>query len=90
MIVESLLTIVKNILVSVFSMFHMPEVNENFYSAFNLVDTWLTQAQSLIDLFLPWDIVKYGIPIIIVILNIDHIYNFILWLLRKIPVLNIK
>lgn len=97
MIVESVLTVFKKIIFALFSWLDIPsliEINEdaavNIGNAFSFIDNMLENARALINLFLPWDIVRFGLPIVIIVMNAEHIYHFIMWIARKIPMLNIK
>ncbi len=93
MIIESILNALKSVIFAVFSWLDLPNMadyGDGFENGIAFIDTMFESAQSLINLFLPWDIVRFGFPIIIVVLNFDHIYDFIMWILKKIPMLNIK
>jgi len=39
----------------------------------------------LVCLFLPIDYIKAMIPILIAVINFEHIYHAIMWVVRKIP-----
>lgn len=44
----------------------------------------------LVCLFLPIDYIKAMIPILIAVINFEHIYHAIMWVLRKIPMAGIE
>lgn len=44
----------------------------------------------LVGFFLPLNVVKIALPIAIVIINFEHIYSLIMWVIKKIPMLNLK
>lgn len=97
MIIESILTLLKKVIFTLFSWLDFPNLAEinteaatNIDNAFSFINEMLFNARSLINLFLPWDIVRFGLPIIIVIMNMEHIYHFVMWVVRKIPMLNVK
>ena len=93
MIVESILNMLKKVVFALFSWLDLPNMSDygdGFDNALSLIFQILESTQSVIDLLLPWEIVVFSLPIVIVIDNFEHIYNFIMWVVRKIPMLNIK
>lgn len=97
MVIESIINLLKKVIFTLFSWLNIPSLNEinsdaaaNVDSAFAFIDSMLENARALINLFLPWDIVRFGLPIVIIVMNAEHIYHFIMWIARKIPMLNIK
>ena len=97
MVIESIINLLKKVIFALFSWLNIPSLSEinpeaatNVESAFAFIDSMLENARALINLFLPWDIVRFGLPIVIIVMNAEHIYHFIMWIARKIPMLNIK
>lgn len=39
----------------------------------------------LLNIFIPINLIKVVIPLVLVIVNFDHIYKFLMWCVRKIP-----
>lgn len=90
MIIESILNALKTVITTLFSWINIPGIGEDFETAIEFVDVLFQNAKSMINLFLPWQIVTFGIPLIIIIVNFERIYNFIMWILKKIPMLGIE
>ncbi|MBQ8029554.1 MAG: hypothetical protein IJ262_09165 [Clostridia bacterium] len=90
MILEAILNSLKTVLKGVLGWINIPALGEEFEEAVGFFDTLLDSAQDLINLFLPWDIVRFGMPLIIIVTNFEHLYDFVMWILKKIPVINIK
>lgn len=93
MILESILNALKKVIFAIFSWLDLPNMSDygdGFDNALGLISQILESTQSVIDLLLPWEIVVFCLPIVIVIDNFEHIYNFIMWVVRKIPMLGIK
>ena len=93
MILESILTAFKKLIFSLLSFIDLPNASDygnGFSKAFELIPEILDSCKSIIDLVFPWEIVVFAIPIVIVISNFDKLYHFIMWIARKIPMLNIK
>lgn len=93
MIIEGILNALKSVIFALFSWLDLPNMSDygsGFDDAIDLLAQMIESSQSLINLFLPWDIVKFGLPIVIVVMNFEHIYHFIMWVVRKIPMLGIE
>lgn len=93
MIIEIILNMLKKVVFALFSWLDLPNMSDygtGFDDALALISQILESSQSLIDLLLPWEIVTFVLPIVIIIENFEHIYNFIMWVIRKIPMLGIK
>ena len=41
-------------------------------------------------LFVPLPLVKILLPLVVLVVNFEHIYAGVMWILRKIPVLGIE
>ncbi len=93
MILEGILNALKKVIFTLFSWIDLPNMADygtGFEDAFALIGDMLESSQGIINLFLPWSIVKFGLPIVIVVMNFEHIYNFVMWIVKKIPMLGIK
>ncbi len=93
MIIESILTLLQNVIFALFSWIDLPNLGDyldGFNEAFLFIQEMMSSCKSLINLFFPWDIVRFGFPIILIVMNFEHIYYFLMWILKKIPMLNIK
>lgn len=91
MVVMGFLKAVLGALKALFSWINLPAFDdETFNNVLMFLDTLFTNAQELINLFLPWDIVRFGIPVVIIVVNFEHIYDLVMWVLRKIPMLGIE
>lgn len=89
MIIEKILDLIYN-LINVLMVFQVPSLGETSSNITDLLSTASSSCIGFIDLFIPWNVVKVLIPIAIVIINAEHIYNFIMWVLRKIPFLGMS
>ena len=90
MIVKALITFVLNVLSALISTMNLPSAGEQFNKITDFVTDMFTNAENLIGFFIPWEIVKFGLPIVVLLLSAEHIYHFIMWVLRKIPMLGIE
>lgn len=57
-------------------------VGSSIYGLFDLIFDNL----QLLGFFISIDMIKVLVPLIILIENFDHIYHFIIWLIKKIPI----
>lgn len=93
MIVEGILNALKTVIFAIFSWIDLPNMSDygtGFTDIFELIADMLYSSRGIINLFLPWDIVRFGFPIIIVVINFEHIYHFVMWVIKKIPMLGVK
>lgn len=56
---------------------------------FDFIDMIFTNGTNILSLFVRINTIKLAIPIIILIINLDKIYNLLMWILRKIPMLGL-
>lgn len=90
MILEAILNLFKTLLYTCFSWINIPafpsELSANINTFLDLIFNNLT----LLGFFIRPVTLQISIPILIILLNFDNLYNLTMWILRKIPMLNIK
>lgn len=72
------------------SFIQIPPFPETWTAAVDQFFDLLFQNVGLVNLAVPWNVVKLGIPILIAILNMDKIYDAVMWIIRKIPMLGMS
>lgn len=90
MLFETILNALKGLLQTLLGWINIPSAGEEFTNGISYFTTMLETGQSMIDLFIPWSLVKFGLPLLIVVVNFERLYNLIMWILRKIPMLGIE
>lgn len=93
MIIEAIFNALKTVIFSLFSWIDLPNMSDygtGFDEAFNMFGEMLESTKGIINLFLPWGIVKFGLPILIIVLSFEHIYHFVMWVIKKLPFLGIE
>lgn len=89
MIIELLLNSLKAVIFAVFSWINIPgfpdDMLNGLYNFLDLIFNNLT----LLGFFIRPITLQIVIPILIILLNFDKIYKFTMWILKKIPMLNI-
>lgn len=91
MIISTLLVAVTGLINLIFGILpDIPPIPEELSSLVsNLFDLIFDNA-GLVGFFLPIDVVKIALPIAIVIINFEHIYSLVMWVVKKIPLLSLK
>lgn len=90
MIIEILLSVVKTILFGILSVFNLPSLPQGLLDSLDTFLDLIFDNLSLIGLFVRPTTFKIIIPVVLVLMNFEHIYNVSIWILRKIPFLSIK
>lgn len=89
MIIESILNLLKSIIITVFSVLpNIPtlDIQSTIEEYFSLI----FDNVGLIGIFIRINTLKLLIPVVIVIMNFEHIYKLTLWILKKIPMFGIE
>lgn len=91
MIFEGVLSIISNLIIYVLDLLpNIPTVPDNISNVvFNFINLIFNNV-GLLGIFLPLTLVKIIIPIWIAVEMFDKIYSLAFWIIRKIPILNIK
>lgn len=59
----------------------------------SLVDNFFNlifEYSGLVGFFVPINVVKLALPIAIIIIEFEHIYSLVMWVLKKIPIFGIE
>lgn len=90
MIIEMLLNLVKTILFAILSIFNLPSLPSDLLDSLDTFLDLIFDNLSLIGLFIRPTTFKIIVPVALVLMNFEVIYKVSMWILRKIPFLNIK
>ena len=80
------MNLVKNLLGLLFSPIHIPAIPDELNESINSFFDYLDNASGLIGLFFPIDMT----PFFVIFFGLSHAYPFVMWILRKIPMLGIE
>lgn len=85
MILETILNAIYNLIVLVFGI--LPDIPqlEGFTSSFNLVTDTIFNNLNLLGVFVRPQTIHFIVPVFIAIYNFEHIYHFIMWIIKKLP-----
>lgn len=91
MLVEWMINLGVNIFDVIMSMLGvLPSLPQVGMDAIDFVFNKMYSAVGLVGIFLDMGFVKVMVPIAIAVFNFDHIVKFIMFILKKIPIINIK
>lgn len=90
MIVSAILDLLKFLITSIFGVLpSIPQMPSAISDGINSFLNIVFDNVGLLGLFVPINIMKIAIPIAIIIINFDHIYKTVLWIVKKIPMFNV-
>ena len=90
MIIKGLFELVYTLLSIVLSPVQLPQLPEGIQSVFNELLEVVKGSVGLASVFLDFNVVKWLIPVVLVVANFDKVWSMIMFILRKIPFLGIE
>ena len=90
MIIQGLLNLIKTLLFAVFSWINLPAFPEALTNSINSFLSLIFDNLTLLGFFIRPQTLMVSIPVLIILLNFDDVYKLTMWILKKIPFLNIK
>lgn len=90
MIIKGLLELIFSLLQVIFSPINIPALPDGIQDVLDEFVNWILSGYTILDIFVDMSVVKYLIPIVIVISNLDKVWSFIMFILRKIPFIGVE
>lgn len=90
MIIKGLFELVYTLLSVVLAPFNLPSFPSSIQSIFDSVVNYMVGAVGLLCVFVRPSTLQLMIPAVIIVINAEHIWNGIIWILKKIPFLGIE
>lgn len=90
MIIEAILNLLKTVLFFVFGWINLPQFPETLRTGIDTVLDLIFGAVNLLGFFVRIETIQICIPILIILINFDKVYKLTMFILRKIPFLNIN
>lgn len=90
MIIQGLLELIFGLLKIVFSPIHVEPLPEGVQSVVDALVDAISSGIGIIGIFVDLDVLSWLIPVVIVIVNFERIWNLIMFILRKIPFIGIE
>ena len=86
MIFNVLLTILLGLVNLIFSWLpSLPQVPQDFNNAVSNFFDLIFSNSGLVSFFLPMQLVKIALPIVLILINFKYIYHIAMWVIRKLP-----
>lgn len=89
MIIQLILNLLKTLLFSVFSWINLPQFPEGLTNSLNSFIDLIFDNLNLLGFFIRPATITIVIPVLIIFINFDKVYKLTMWILKKIPMLNI-
>lgn len=86
-LIKKLLTFVTD---TIFSVIDLPAVPPGLASAVDTMFMYMRQGMGIINFFCPLEAISPAIDLFIAVWAIIHVYDIVMWVLRKIPMLGIE
>lgn len=90
MIIESVCSIFITLIKSAFSWISLPSLPPIFIMTLNIIVSLFTSCMRIVFVFIDRTFLVAMIPIVIAVINLEHVFSFTMFILRKIPFLGIK
>lgn len=90
MIVKGLFELVFMLLSVVFAPINLPDLPPGIQSVVDEFMNILLSGFGLVSVFINFQTLKWLIPVLVVVINLDKVWTLIMFILRKIPFLGIK
>lgn len=90
MIIKGILELFFSLLQIVFSPISLPPLPAQASKMLDQFIAWIMGGYDFVGAFIDLNMVKTLIPIVIVIANLDRIWSFIMFILRKIPFIGVE
>lgn len=90
MIIELLLTAFYNIISLLFSPINIPRIPDDVFSYIETFISYIATGKAILSQFVPIDYFLILFGIVVVIESAILIYHFVMWILKKIPMVGIK
>lgn len=91
MIIQWFADMFYKVLTGMLNWINLPNLPESLLSSIlDYIDMFSETAYGLFRFFVPYNVIKVGIPIVLVVVAFNYGYYFVMWILKKIPVAGIN
>lgn len=90
MITESLLTMIASLIKLIFGWISLPDLPSSITTVIDKLFDVLTSSIGLMGVFIDLSMVKLLLPVLLIVINFDEVWKFSMFIVRKIPFLNIR
>ena len=86
MIIKAIFELILGLLKLVFGFLpNIPSFPDNIMTSLDKVFTTIFDNLDLLGLFVNINTIKILVPLVIIVVNFEHIYHFTMWIIKKIP-----
>ncbi len=90
MILEIFLEVVYSLIALIFAIIpDIPQIEITLLADLNSFVDLIFDNLGLLGFFVDIDTIKTLVPLLVIVLNFEHIYHFIIWCLNKIPLIDL-
>lgn len=87
MIVAALINLITALLKIVLNLLpNLPDLPQSISTSIDNVTNVIFSNANLLGLFVRIDTIKTLVPLLIVVVNFEHIYHFSMWIVKKLPI----
>lgn len=90
MIIEALLNLVGGLVKVIFGWIDLPDLPASVTFVIDEMFKLLTGSVGLLSVFIDMSMVKLLLPVLLIVINFDEVWKFTMFIVRKIPFLNIR
>lgn len=86
MLITKVIDFFTGIIQGLLSFINIPHIPDELMVHFDeYIDLIFGNASHLLTFIVPVGIIRYGIPLVLVIISIKYVYQFVMWIIKKIP-----
>lgn len=86
MILKAIFDLILFLLKTIFGILpNIPQLPNSLLSSLNTVFNTIFNNLGLLGIFVRIDTIKILVPLLIIVVNFEHIYHFTMWIVKKIP-----
>lgn len=86
MILELIITGITAVLKIVLGILpNIPQLPDNITGSINRVMNVIFENVGLLGIFVRISTIKLLVPLVIIVVNFEHIYHFVMWIIKKLP-----
>lgn len=90
MILGVLLDALKVVLQTALGFINLPNLPQNIDNSIRGFIDMIFDNLGIVGFFIRWETIQIAVPLVIAVANLDHIYDGIMWIIRKIPMLGME
>lgn len=90
MILEAVFDLIAAFIKLIFGFINLPDLPDRISSIINQLFDAIEGSLGLLSIFIDFDVLRILLPVLLVVINFDEVYKFVMFIVRKIPFLGIK